>query len=299
MPIGIYEKDDIDAIAETIRDCRGGGNPMTTAEMPEEIRNVKEYGFSAGYSEGNIYGLSQGREQGHAEGLEEGKTIGYVEGKTDGIAEGRQAQYEESWASSSNSKIWNLRFAGVFWNNTTFAPNHDLILEENCYYCFNQNQYLGDLVELLERLGKTFDTTKATNCGGLFGFSLFTRIGECNLTNVSDLSSTFSNMVYLHTIDKLVISERTTFYNTFNNDKELVNLIVEGVIGQNGFNVQWSTKLSKVSITSVINALSSTTSGLTVTLSKTAVNNAFSGGSTGEEWLNLIATKSNWNISLV
>lgn len=64
-------------------------------------------------------------------------------------------------------------------------------------------------------------------------------------------------------------------------------------------------KLSKPSITSIINCLSTTTSGLTVTLSKTAVNNAFetsegvADGSTSQEWLNLVATKTNWTISLV
>ena len=64
------------------------------------------------------------------------------------------------------------------------------------------------------------------------------------------------------------------------------------------------TLLSKASITSIINALSSTTSGLTVTLSKTAVNTAFetesggADGSTSQEWLALATTKSNWTISL-
>ena len=76
-------------------------------------------------------------------------------------------------------------------------------------------------------------------------------------------------------------------------------------ITKNGFDVQWSTELSKESIISIINALSDTTTALTVTLSKTAVNNAFetakgnADGSTSEEWAALIATKQNWTISLV
>jgi hypothetical protein len=57
--------------------------------------------------------------------------------------------------------------------------------------------------------------------------------------------------------------------------------------------------LTNESITSIVNALSPTESGKTATFSQTAVNNAFEGGSTGSEWLNLIATKSNWTISLV
>lgn len=71
MPIGIYEKDDIDAIANTIRECKGNGSPMTTAEMPVGIREVRESGFSDGYSEGMIYG----EQLGHAKGLEEVDSI--------------------------------------------------------------------------------------------------------------------------------------------------------------------------------------------------------------------------------
>ena len=61
--------------------------------------------------------------------------------------------------------------------------------------------------------------------------------------------------------------------------------------------MQWSTKLNKESITSVINRLSSGANGLTVTLSLTAVNNAFEGGRDGTEWQTLIATKPNWTIA--
>ena len=57
------------------------------------------------------------------------------------------------------------------------------------------------------------------------------------------------------------------------------------------------TKLTKASLTSIINGLSADASGLTVSLSKTAVNNAF-GGTESAEWLALVATKPNWTISL-
>lgn len=56
-------------------------------------------------------------------------------------------------------------------------------------------------------------------------------------------------------------------------------------------------KLTKASITSIINGLATDTSGNTVTLSKTAVNIAF-GSTESVEWLALVATKPNWTISL-
>lgn len=53
-------------------------------------------------------------------------------------------------------------------------------------------------------------------------------------------------------------------------------------------------KLSKSSITSVINGLSDTVTGKTATFSKTAKESAFA----AEEWAELIGTKPNWTIAL-
>jgi hypothetical protein len=70
----------------------------------------------------------------------------------------------------------------------------------------------------------------------------------------------------------------------------------------------WSTSLSKESITSIINALSDSTSGFSVTFSKQAVDNAFGyviddyewfDGTNSAEWKALVATKPNWTINLV
>ena len=122
---------------------------------------------------------------------------------------------------------------------------------------------------------------------------------DVSRNNGSPLNRTFHSCNNLHTIPKLIVKSTTTYTTPFTNCAALENITIEGTIGQNGFDVQYSTKLTKASITSIINALSITTSGLTVTLSATAVNNAFEGGSTGTEWLTLKATKSNWDISLV
>lgn len=92
----------------------------------------------------------------------------------------------------------------------------------------------------------------------------------------------------------LKFSEETTISNPFVNCFELVDLTIEGVIGNSGIDLHWSTKLSKESIESFINALSTTKTGKSITFSQTARNNAF----TDEEWATLISTKPNWTISL-
>lgn len=108
----------------------------------------------------------------------------------------------------------------------------------------------------------------------------------------------------LKTIDVMRCSASTKFNsNTFMSCSALENLTVSGTIGQSGLNLQYSTKLSKASITSIINALSTTTSGLSITLSKTAVETAFppaSGTLTANiEWNTLKMTRNNWTINLL
>ena len=96
-----------------------------------------------------------------------------------------------------------------------------------------------------------------------------------------------------------------SFNSVFLNAHSLKNVVFLGSIANGGLDLQWSTQLSKASITSLINALSETTSALSVTLSRTAVNAAFEtsagakDGVSSAEWATLIATKPNWTISLV
>jgi hypothetical protein len=304
MPIDIYEKDDIDALADEIRNCKGGGSPMTVKEMTEEIRNVKEVGFSDGYSEGQTYGENIGREQ----GLEEGKAIGYTEGKTDGIAEGieqgKKSQYDEFWdgfQNYGNRAEYAYAFSYTAWESV--KPKYKIIpttaMGISCIFMSASK------IKKIE--AKHFDFSQVprglyVNTGLNYSFAsciALEEIEDIGLPSSFALTYTFAWCGALHTIARVRIDEDTRITNAFDSLRQLKNLTIEDTIGQNGFNVQWSTKLSKASITSIINALSTTTSGLTVTLSKTAVNNAFNGGSTGDEWLNLVATKNNWTISLV
>lgn len=165
-----------------------------------------------------------------------------------------------------------------------------------------------DLAERLNECGVILDTSASTSftwC--FFSTSTITRIPELNTTGAASLSQMFYSCTGLHTIDKLILKDdgSQTFTDAFRSAIALENIVIEGVIGQNGFNTQYSTKLSKASITSIVNALSTTTSGLTVTFSLKAVKNAFetstgaADGNTSAEWNALTATRSNWTFSLV
>ena len=146
-----------------------------------------------------------------------------------------------------------------------------------------------------------------THLSNTFYYCRAKTIPHLDLTNM--IGSTWNAFAYSSAESvTLHVSEKTSFYSsTFENMTELKNLIITGTIAQNGFDVHWSTMLSKDSIVSIINALSDTTTGLTITLYGHAVDRAFStlgeedvfNGTGSDEWLALVASKPNWNIALV
>ena len=226
---------------------------------------------------------------------------------------GKKAEYDEFWDKyQNNGNLIDYRyvFSGNGWSAEVFRPKYDIKpkLASNMFQLFDiaKSSLPLDLTERLKDLGVVLDLSAVTgsNTTGIFAYANISRVPIIDHRN-ANMNQTFYQNSVVTTIDGIMTSENVTYSNNvFQNCTSLVNLEIQGTIGQNGFNVQWSTKLSKASIISIINALSTTTTGLTLTLSKTAVNNAFEtseglgDGTTSQEWLNLIATKSNWTISL-
>ena len=214
---------------------------------------------------------------------------------------GKNSQYDEFWDNyqqNGSRGSYEGVFSGNAWTEKTFKPKYDIVNFYTGMNMFWANTMAVELVELLNDLGVLLDFSNATNCTQTFQHSKFTRLGVINLCKAVNCTNTFSTMKNLVTIDKIIVSATTVYNHWFDSTPNLENVIFEGEIANNGLNLQWSTKLSKASITSIINCLSTTTSGLTVTLSKTAVESAF-GSTTSTEWTTLVGTRSNWTISLI
>lgn len=218
---------------------------------------------------------------------------------------GKKAEYDEFW-DSYQANGTRTNYEGLFtkkgWNNTTFKPKYDMY-PTDAFNMFCGCSITGLLKDRLN--GKILDTSNATITTQIFANSTIGGVGEIDVRKApTDNHYMFGWNYSLHTIDKLIVDENTTYTGWFNSTTNLQNLTIEGTIAKNGFSVGSCTKLSRASIENIINALSDTTTGLTVTLSKTAVNNAFetstglADGSTSQEWANLIGTKTNWTISL-
>lgn len=253
---------------------------------------------------------------------------------------GKQAQYDEFWDNYQNygyrSNYVNA-FSGDGWSKELFNPKY-VIKPYNASRMFDTNAPGGaknGTLDLRDYADK-FDWSICINVTSLFSYAyIISAVGSVNTSQCAFLNNICNQAVCLHTFEKLILKNdgTQTFSSAFYNATALKNIAIEGVIG-NTLDMRWS-PLSKDSIIGklitpeeyealsdsvknynvfefngnyyyggVITALSSTATGKTLTLKKTAVENAFetsegaADGSTSDEWTTLLGTKTNWTISL-
>jgi hypothetical protein len=164
----------------------------------------------------------------------------------------------------------------------------------NYYYAFSYNKYDDSI------FNPQYDMVcmdNATSGLGMFYSNTLITDTKKPIHFTRSAQAAFYNMTSLNTIPKIVVNSATTFQNTFLFCTQLVNITVEGVIGQD-ISFSDSKKLSRASIYSIIRALSDTASGKSVTLAQAAVVSAFGSTDSGL-WLTLCDEKRNWTISLV
>ena len=200
---------------------------------------------------------------------------------------GKKSQYDEFWDDFQQNgerrnyymtfySRWNL---GT-WSDKTFQPKYPIICDggANCDDVCRAMLY---------------------GCYGIRG-----EIKQAIVIKNTKMDTVFRDLPYVKAIHDLTLENITEVYMPFTYMLNLETLNIKGEIAVNGFDWKDSTKLNHDSIVKIIGVLSTNTSGLTVTLSLTAVNKAFetsvgaNNGSTSTEWTNLIATKTNWTIAL-
>lgn len=256
--------------------------------------------------------IAENEQKVYDKGFSDGKATG---GYTEGYEDGKQAEYDAFWDAAQNYGTkggYARAFSGSSWNNQTFKPKYNIIAGSNSYGAFCYSEYPGSLKELLSTQGITLTFPNCSNIGDLFAHSKFTEIGILDFSTVTAAAPQyiFNGCSNLHTIEKIILSQKVsfTFLGWFLSCKALENIAFEGVIA-NDIDFSACTKLTKDSITNIIDHLSDTASGKTLTLSATAIYNAFGaspqdwdgdGNKEGwvgsQEWLDLISSKSNWTI---
>lgn len=265
------------AIADAIRDKTGGVEPLGLDDMATEIPKVYEAGQQ--YTSDEFWNII----------TKHGTRLSYQ-----GAFCQWDVEYVRPIIGGQPLKIQPISSGSA---NQTFSHNLSLKAIESKYFDFSKIQ-------------------NGVSSANSFGY-YYTWYNCRTLVEVQDIGIgkeiylpayvyTWANCYELKYIRGMKFDENTKFDNAFTNCNALEELVInEGsVIGQSGFNLKSSKKLSKASIENVFEALSTETSGLSITLSKTAVNDAFginvSDPTTfpeGSEYYNLLNSRRNWTIN--
>ena len=184
---------------------------------------------------------------------------------------GVQSEYDRFWDNyqqNGNRRNYWGAFSLWFWTDEVFNPKYPLNVSDNGTYIFYSN-------------------------------SVITHIPEITFT-ASQLAYVCQGASRLEIIDKITLKNDGTqqIYSPFEGCSALREIRWGGVIGDN-LSFKDSPLLSAESLASTVEHLSTTSSGKTLTVSQTAVNNADWSTTDYADWAALIATKTNWTFSLV
>lgn len=250
-----------------------------------------------------LAGKAKGHEQGVADGISQG------------IEQGRQAGYDAMWDM--------LQANGARTTYSWFFGNANIVGEIRPKYEIKPSTSLGQMCinnyNLTKFYNWGFPTSGVTsclsafaNCNNFLGF--VDENGEVIKgksffgNGVTDYRYCFQNNYKIEYICIDVTSHAQLYSGVFQNCHELKELKIIGEIKDGGLDLHWSTKLSKASLDGILGALSSTTNGLVVTLSQTAVDNAYAvydeegnlvfPGSASPEFQGWANVHPNWTITL-
>ena len=185
---------------------------------------------------------------------------------------GKNAQQDKFWdiyQGNGVAKGYSYAFAGNAWKDDIYTPKYDIVVNYTAAYMYYDTRITDTKIVI----------------------DLASGAGSRSTSNMFNAASN------LKTIKKLIVSKTTPFASsTFQNCTALQNIDIEGVIGVNGFDIHWSKDLTAESIDSIVRALSTTTSGLTITLpygAWTTHASAYGAPNTNELW----ESRSNWTIN--
>lgn len=237
----------------------------------------------------------------------------YEAGINNGIEQGEQSAYDKFWDTLQvNGTLTDYRgvFAGASWTPELFNPKYPIRPKyaQHMFYnfCRHDNSKYFELIDL-SKWNIDFSECKAFN--SVFQNARIKNTGFIDFSAATSLDRVFdcSDWGSIEKISLKVVEKNTytiPFY--YCSDTKEIIFSDDSVIANNGLSFQWSSKLNKDSIISIFNALSPTKTGLSITLSKSAVNTAFGINvddettyPEGSEYYILRHSKDNWTISYI
>ncbi len=244
MPLSDY----VD-VCDTIRKHLHIPDKIPSHSVPQKIDEVFQQGANEAYGPAYDKGCKYGKTEVYSE-IE--PINAQLENTLNGTDTGGKSYYDEFWDVFQNDgNRTSYTYAFSRWNVPYIQPKYKVIPTEssldNTFSCNSA---------LLKIEAKYFDFSLS------YSRAHYTFWKCPELQEIEDIKLSPSVMIHpfsdcpkLHTIAKIVLDENTTYDMPIHYCGALENLTIEGTIGQNGFNVQWSTKLTHNSLMSIINAL--------------------------------------------
>lgn len=200
-----------------------------------------------------------------AENQQKVYNAGYEKGKAEGSGGIDYDAFWDNFQGGDGRVSYNQAFSYNRFSDETYNPKYNIIASSGSMTA--RNMYYNNT--LITDTKKPIDATSA-----------------------GDIQQAFYGASKLQTIIELKVKDSHTYSSTFVGCSSLKNITITGTIGSTiSF---YASPLTRDSIMSIYNALSTTTTGMTCTFKKTAINNAF----TDEEWKTLTDAKSNWTFTL-
>lgn len=213
---------------------------------------------------------------------------------------GQKTEYDRFWdlyQDYGNRTSYQFGFASG-WKADLIWPKYDMHID-SAYMMFMYSPEGIDLAQRAEECGIVIDFSRCTNFQYAFTYCGLRRLGVIDTRSCAAFNHFAIGSGYLTTIDEIILkedgSQKIEVPDAFF-PPALQHIVITGKIGSTVSCI--SGNLTKASIISVVNALLETASGKTLTLSRYAVNLAF-GSVDSDEWAALVASRSNWTISLV
>ena len=217
-------------------------------------------------------------------------------------ANGGKSYYDTFWDAITNYNARKVCSNMFYESNVTsiggFAPPYQL----KPTYAVNMF-YTSYGVKRIEKKHIDFSVCSSLNYAFYLCYDL-EEIEEIYIPNSNMYA--FAGCRNLTKIGTMIVKDGAKFDSSHPFTNCIALQTIDTIVGTiiNSVNFQWC-PLNKASIKNVVNALSAMASGQTLTLKLTAVQKAFetssgaNNGNTSEEWLALVASKSNWTITLV
>lgn len=178
---------------------------------------------------------------------EAGYNIGLAKGKTDA-----NKSFWYNYQHDGTRKSYSYAFFGTGWYDSTYNPQYKIYTEpkaDRARYMFAWSGIVDTKVPIEINSG-------ITSKGSPF-------VEEC----------IFLGCKHLTTIQELYINDyEATYTRWFDGCVNLTKITIKGKIKNNGFDIHWSKYLTAESIDSIVRALTTDKSGLTITLPAGAYN---------------------------